>query len=395
MGNFFGKAQNIESRCKELGYKKSKLVNKYISEKSKNYYKKKHDLGDIMNQILQSKLLITDLFFNNIFLKALNSDIYSDIFKQTFIEIFAYIDEKPKTLNKKYITLLVRLIELKVFDSITINRDSTRYKHTFTINDILTIYRYRLAIQIYRYSQKNIIRKKYISMQLSLDINRSIYYSFVDNNNKFLYINPYFKNHNFSKNPLTSESICNINLKIDNKSNLYEFINNNNSYDTEILDLIPGSEIKENNNSKIKENNNSKIKENNNSKIKENNNNNKKLTGNLSNKHKNNLKILLIQDFLNTIITHIIQTYFDCSFSSAPLEGKMIYACTGNSLIIYICVFKCGISESNILPSGFINPDITKKNHGKNYVINVNLITGYMTFIQHDIETYGIKSNDI
>jgi hypothetical protein len=388
MGNLFGKAPDIESQCKDIGYKKSKLIDKYTSEKSKNYYRKKSDLSGTTKEILQSKLLITDLIFNNIFLKALNSDIYSDIFKQTFIDILSYIDKKPQTLNKNYITLLVKLIDMKVFYTITINRNSTRYKNTFTINDILTIYRYRLAISIYRYSKKNIIRKKYISKQLLLDINRSIYYSFVDNNNKFLYLNPYFKNHNFSKNSLTSESICNIDLKINNKYDLYEFINNNNSYDTEILDLIPGSKIKENNNNKIKENNNNKIKENNN---------NKKLTGNLSNKHKNNLKILLLQDFLNSILTNIIETYFDCSFSTGRLSGKNIpkgalygkniYTCTGNSLIIYMCLFKCGIKESNILPSGNIDPEFEKKNHGKNYVIKINIITGYMTVIQHDIET--------
>jgi hypothetical protein len=170
-----------------------------------------------------------------------------------------HIDKQNQDLHEKYITLLVRLIDMKVFENITIDRNSTQYKNTFTINDILTIYRYRLSISVYRYSPYDIKRKKYISKQLPHDMNRSTYYSFVDNDNNFLYINPYFKDHNFSKNPLTAETICNIKLKINNKYNLFEFINNNNSYDTQIFNLIPHGKIKENNNSEIKNNNNSKI----------------------------------------------------------------------------------------------------------------------------------------
>jgi len=387
MGNLFGKSPNIESQCKDIGYKKSELVDKYTSEKSKNYYKKKSDLTSKTKEILQSKLLITDLIFNNIFLKAVNSDIYSDVFKQTFMNILSFIDKKPPTLNTQYITLLVHLIDLKVLNSVTINKNSTRYKNTFTINDILTIYRYRLAISIYRSSGN---RKNYISKQLLKDIDRSYYYTFVDNNNKFLYLNSYFKDHNFSKNPLTSESICNINLKLDNKSDLYKIINNNNSYDTRILDLIPESKINKNNNDKKFSGNLS-----NEYKIKENNN-DKKFSGNLSNEHKINLKILLLQDFLNSIIIDIIETYFDCSYSTGltgksnkdgRYYGKHIYTCTGNSLIIYMCLFKCGIQPTDILQSGTTDPNFERRKHGKNYVINIHLITGHMTLIQHDIET--------
>lgn len=64
-----------------------------------------------------------------------------------------------------------------------------------------------------------------------------------------------------------------------------------------------------------------------------------------------------------------------------------IYTCTGNSLIIYMCLFKCGIKESNFLPSAIIDPDFEKRKHNKNYVIKINLITGHMTIIQHDINT--------
>jgi hypothetical protein len=52
-----------------------------------------------------------------------------------------------------------------------------------------------------------------------------------------------------------------------------------------------------------------------------------------------------------------------------------------------MCLFKCGIKESNFLPSAIIDPDFEKRKHNKNYVIKINLITGHMTIIQHDINT--------
>lgn len=61
MGNYIG-TKNIETQCKNLGYKKDKLVNKYISEKSKNYYKKKYDsAGEIKNYYNQNYYLLIEI----------------------------------------------------------------------------------------------------------------------------------------------------------------------------------------------------------------------------------------------------------------------------------------------------------------------------------------------
>jgi len=401
MGNYIG-TKNIETQCKNLGYKKDKLVNKYISEKSKNYYKKKYDSAGEIKKLLQSRLLLTDIKFNKILFEVLNEDIYGETFKQKFITTISYINKKNIDIQKKYFELLVKVIYIKLFDKIIINKNSTRYKNTFNINDILTIYRYRLAITIYRYSPYLKIRQQYISDQFNKDIGRSYYYLFVDNYNKVLYANPYFKDHNFTKNPVTSENICNINLKIQKKEKLFNYINNNNSYDTKILNLLPNST---NNKNEIKNNKNENLnnidrtlhhtKNKNNKNENLNNisrtlhltkNKNSNLNGNLNNIQKNNLKILLLQNFLNEIITTIIHTFFDCSYSSKKGFGKVIYMSKDNNLIIYMCIPKCGINmNQNILPSGELDPKYHEKKHNKNYVIKVHLITGHMTIIQHDI----------
>ena len=334
--------------------------------------------------------------------EVLNEDIYGENFKQKFITTISYINKKNIDIQQKYFELLVKVIYIQLFDKIIINKNSTRYKNTFNINDILTIYRYRLAITIYRYSPYLKIRQKYISDQFNKDIGRSCYYLFVDNHNKVLYANPYFKDHNFTKNPVTPENICNIELIIQKKEKLFNYINNNNSYDTKILNLLPNStnnknenknEIKNNKN----ENKNNKNENKNNKNENLNNisqtlhrtkNKNSNLNGNLNNIQKNNLKILLLQDFLNAIITIIIHTFFDCSYSSTEGHGKIIYMSKDNNLIIYMCIPKCGINmNQNILPSGEIDPKYHEKKHNKNYVIKVHLITGHMTIIQHDIYT--------
>lgn len=464
MGNLFSNSENIKTKCEKIGYKKGKNINKYSSEKSANNYKKKINFQKLIRNINENKIMSTDREFNMYIHKIINyRNINSKECKELYKNILEHI-EKNKNKKKEYLSVIESLIEYLIFSNIKITKNSTQYKHSLYIDNILTIYRYQLASTIINENDIG-----YISKQFKKDVNRNRYYIFTDNHNEIIHINSSLHNSNLSKKKITAENICNLELTIGNNDKIFNSLNNNGSYDYKINNLLPSSLInlpnniitksekliyKELKSIGVKKNNipdimniiKNKVKTDENLSIQQQKNlynklkkiysnktdynknikSNKLFTPkkrdkssrnalqkiiknvddarneyrtqknlynklNLSKDQKNNLRILLLQNFFNYIITIIIKKYYNCSFSSGSNNGYIIYMTKPNELIIYMCINKCGIESflpnntSNLekYQKGFDNYE--KSFHKKNYVINVNLSNGNMTILQHDI----------